>query len=266
MHHDFIDKYSFSDGPLHRLDPRAKVAALVLWIGAVNVIPAGKLYSTAGVGPSAMKLLALLLVLLCLLGGSRVPVPYILKRSLIVLPFAFFIAFFAIFFGAGPTELIGPIPIRPDGVRRFLAILAKSYLSVAGCLLLASTTRFADILWALDRMGVPRLLLMILSFLYRYLFLFADEAMRMLRGRNARSFGRRGLGITTAFRLVGVLLARTYARAERVYKAMCARGFAGRIRTLRAWHLHGTDWIAAIAFSLVVTAIAILDPSRWRPW
>jgi cobalt/nickel transport system permease protein len=66
-------------------------------------------------------------------------------------------------------------------------------------------------------------------FLSRYVSVVADELFRMKRSRDSRRAGRpswveelRSLGA-----LIGVLFIRSYERAERVYMAMCSRGFDG---------------------------------------
>ena len=59
-----------------------------------------------------------------------------------------------------------------------------------------------------------------------YLFVLADESERMRRARASRTFTRgrraRWQGLVT---LVAVLFVRASERAERIYAAMCARGW-----------------------------------------
>jgi cobalt/nickel transport system permease protein len=70
--------------------------------------------------------------------------------------------------------------------------------------------------------------------MYRYIFVVFDEFDRMRQARLARSFGRRRgwQEWVTSAQLLGMLLIRSLDRAERVYGAMCARGWDGRVRTL----------------------------------
>jgi cobalt/nickel transport system permease protein len=81
----------------------------------------------------------------------------------------------------------------------------------------------------MQNIGVPTVLTMGTCFLYRYVSLVADELSRMKRARDSRRAGNpswleelRSLGA-----LIGVLFIRSYERAERVYVAMCSRGFHG---------------------------------------
>jgi cobalt/nickel transport system permease protein len=101
-------------------------------------------------------------------------------------------------------------------------------------MLLTSTTKFTSLLKGLERLKVPKIFIMIISFMYRYLFLIVDELQRMERAKKSRTFGKAGRLriIKTLSNIAGVLFVRSYERAERVYLAMCSRGFDGEIRTL----------------------------------
>lgn len=81
---------------------------------------------------------------------------------------------------------------------------------------------------------MPKIFIMIMSFMYRYLFLLVDEVQRMQRAKESRSFGKAKHlhTLRTLSNIIGVLFIRSYERAERVYLAMCSRGFHGEIKTL----------------------------------
>jgi cobalt/nickel transport system permease protein len=113
---------------------------------------------------------------------------------------------------------------------------------------------------------LPRPLISIVSFMYRYLFVFADEALRLMRARAARSAvgtgGKSGGGLMWRGRvaggLVGNLALRAFERSERIYDAMVARGFQGEIKTLTSPPLTDTDrnvlvgWVTYLAMLLLV--------------
>jgi cobalt/nickel transport system permease protein len=68
----------------------------------------------------------------------------------------------------------------------------------------------------------------------RYLFLLRNEVATMRAARQARSFGR---GTTwnrwkVSAQLIGMLLIRGMRRADRVHRAMNARGYNGEVRLL----------------------------------
>lgn len=205
--------------------------------------------------------------------------PFRLARGAIVaLPFA--LAAFPLVFTI-QEQVIGRVALGPldlsvsaEGLRRFLTIAAGSWLSVQVALLLAFTTPFHHLVDALRELRVPRILIAIISFMYRYLAVLADEGSRMLRARDARSAGGGPGGAggggsirwraTVTGRMVGSLFLRAYERSERIYAAMQARGFEGEFRHLRARTLARTElaWLLAVLAVLVAwEVVAIL----WLP-
>jgi cobalt/nickel transport system permease protein len=112
-------------------------------------------------------------------------------------------------------------------------ILAQNSLAFLATLVLVNVTPFHKLLAALRRLGMPRVLVATLQFMYRYLHVLADELDRMLKARRSRTFRRAGRldwGLLTG--LIGVLFVRAFERGERVHAAMIARGWDGTIRTL----------------------------------
>ena len=76
MKHSFLDKYSDRDSAIHRLDPRAKLLATLAFIAAVVLTP-----SASWLAYSLYFAVAAVLILL-----SKVPLSYILRRSLVIIP------------------------------------------------------------------------------------------------------------------------------------------------------------------------------------
>ena len=202
--------------------------------------------------------------------------PFRLSRSgVIALPFA--IAAFPLIFTI-QAEIIATITLGPldltvsaEGIRRFLTILIGSWLSVQVALLLAFTTPFHDLVDGLRELRVPRIIIAIISFMYRYLAVLTDEGARMLRARDARSGavdGRSGGSIrwraTVTGRMVGSLFLRAYERSERIYAAMQARGFEGEFRHLRARALRRTE-LAWLVFLLTLFALYEVIAFLWLP-
>ena len=191
---------------------------------------------------------------------SDVPPGLLLRRGLVALPFrcgrghrAVHPAWRGAVDGAGPV--VGwQLTITDAGLVRFVTILLKSGVSVLMATLLAATTTFPDLLRAMRGIGIPKVLVGTIAFMYRYIFVLADEVLTMLRAREARSaVGPAGqkAGGTVFWRarivggMVGSLFVRSLARSERVYQAMASRGYAGELRWLgkpqmrRAGHRSG---------------------------
>ncbi len=250
MHHWFIDRFSRGTSFVHRLDPRGKVLFFLPLVVLVNLTP-------IGLGPIFVGYLALLVVIAL---AARVPLGYLAKRLLLVLPFVLVIILFIPFLTPGEAvwrPSLGGLEfsVTREGLRTATNVLAKAMLCALALFLLASTTRFDHLLRALEALWVPRIILLILSFLYRYLFILIEQAQQMKRARDARSVHPRRLQLRAAGGIAGVLFLRTYERAERVYEAMLARGFDGEIRTLRPLRFELMDLLMLVAGWAAVVAL-----------
>ena len=144
----------------------------------------------------------------------------------------------------------------------FATILLKSWLSVQFALLLAFTTPFHELVDALRELRLPRVMVAIISFMYRYLGVLGDEATRMNRARQARSAvpaGARAGGSVTwrasvTGHMVGSLFLRSYERSERIYAAMQARGFDSDFRHMSMRRLQPGEVAVFVAFVVSVAA------------
>jgi len=195
---------------------------------------------------------------------ARVPFSHVLKRSLVIIPFVVLIAIFIPFFKKG--EVAGGynlglirLTITYSGLWVLWNILIKSWLSVLSIITLSSTTKFPDLLKGLEQLKMPKVMVMLLSFMYRYLFVLVDEVERYRRARDSRFFGGQYLQqIRVLGNIIGVLFIRTYERGERVYTAMVSRGFDGKIKTLTRSKI--TKWDVAFLFSFItyLTVVKVL--------
>ena len=197
-----LSPYQHGDSAVHRLPAGAKLAVAVGGILFVVLLPrtAWLAYGTVALGLIACALLA------------RTDVRRMLVRLLLLEPFVLGIALLAL--------------LRPGGGLLFLSVLTKSTLCLAWMVLLTATTRLADLLAVLWRIGVPPLLVTTVALMYRYLFVLVEETERMQRARRSRTFvsGRSSTWRGSA-QVAGQLFVRASERAERVYLAMCARGW-----------------------------------------
>ncbi len=209
MHQLVVDRWSRGASPLHARDARSKLGALLAFLAAVSTTPPA--------AQLAFGAYAALLVLALL--AARLPVAGILRRAALVLPFS--LSFAAITWWSGD-------PLRA------MALAEKSFLSGWAALLLIATTPLARIGRALEWLRVPRVLILVVQFLYRYLFVLSEEARHM----RLAALCRRGLGRSRRSRFqaaagaLGVLFARSWQRADGVHRAMLARGFSGRFPLL----------------------------------
>lgn len=262
MHADLFDRYHAAESPLHHLDPRVKVTLTVLFIAGNALLP-----------DAAWLAFALAWLLLLFANDrARLGLFFTLRRSFLALPFA--LAAVSVIFSPLGNPLFSfalsglRLTVTDLGVLRFLSIVVRSWLSVQMAILLVTVTPFPDILHALEHLRVPRLLTTIVAFLYRYLFVLADEVFRLLRARQARSAGAEGRkqGRSLLWRaqvtgnMAGQLFVRSYERSDRIYNAMIARGYAGKMLTLNSHTMRPRDWRW---FSLALLALAFIQLTGW---
>jgi cobalt/nickel transport system permease protein len=238
LHHVVLERWSRGASPLHRLDPRAKIAALFVLLVVLTTTRRGLALEAAG----------LFVLLLLVLKAARLPVLSALARAAVVLPFA--AAFAVISWLAG------------DPTRGF-TLLTKTYLSAIAVLVLVSTTPLPLLLRGVEKTGVPRFLVTVAQFLYRYLFVISEEAQHMAKAAASRGVSLRRIGgsaarFQAAAGALAVLFAKSYGRAEQVHRAMLARGFQGHIEPLEHTHFGWKDvaFIAAATLACILVRVA----------
>ncbi len=236
----YMDTLSAGDSLLHRLDPRAKLITTLMFI--VAVVSFDK-YSLAAMTPFFIYPIVLIS-----LGG--LPVGYLLKKILMVSPFAILVGIFNPLMDREILIQIGSIGISGGWVS-FISIIFRFILTVTAALILVSLTGFNAVCDSLMKFGVPRPFVIQLLFFYRYMFVLADEAERMVRARSLRAFNSGAVGFRTFISLAGHLLLRTLDRAERIYRAMCCRGFDGHIRIIRPMKISYQEILFTFGWTLL---------------
>jgi cobalt/nickel transport system permease protein len=242
MHLNTFDHYQQSSTWVHNLDPRVKVLVAILFIVSTTLLPDGAW---------AAYLLSWLLVMAIGLAAHIRPW-FLIKRSLLVLPFIF-AAVTVAFTLPGTVVWQGPwgLTVSDAGLVRFLSIFCRAWISVQMAVLLTATTRFPDLLHALRHLRIPAIFVSILAFMYRYLFVLADEVARLMRARAARSAQLPGQPAgrsvwwraAVAGQMVGQLLVRSMERSDRVFQAMLARGYQGELLTMNPHVMVSFDWL-----------------------
>ncbi|NOY99398.1 MAG: cobalt ECF transporter T component CbiQ [Chloroflexi bacterium] len=260
MHDNVFDRYREGGSLLHRLSPIVKVVFTVVFIFSNAILPDG-------------AWLAFGLAWLLLLAGSQISglgIGFTAKRSFIALPFAL-AAVTAIFSLPGRTLAEWDfgrwhLVATDAGMLRFVSIMVRSWLSVQGAMLLIATTRFPDLIHAFEHLRMPRLLVTIIAFLYRYMFVLTDEVLRLMRSRQSRAAslpGRKAGGpiiwrARVAGNMVGQLFLRSYERSDRIYNAMLARGYEGQMRTLNRHEMAAQDWLFAALAAAALLSVQLV--------
>jgi cobalt/nickel transport system permease protein len=244
MHHLHIDRYAGIQSPVHAIDPRVKLTAAVLFVLVVVLTPEHWFVSY----------LCYSTILAIMIAVSRIPAGYILKRSLLVLPFAAAVSLFVPFTTPGRTLEAVPLfnnifTITAEGLERFAALNLKALISFVTTFLLVATTRFGDLMWGASKIGAPAKLVLVISFMYRYLFILLDKAAHMMLARDLRSPRHSGAArLAASGNIVGALFVRSYVHATALYDAMLLRGYSGKPSRAADLHLQVPDILAGMGF------------------
>lgn len=236
--------YAHNRSIIHQMDARVKVIFTLAFVLFLSLTP-------FSAWPAYILFLAFILSVALF---SHLGIGFVLKRALLALPFV--LAAVPIIFTGPPPHVALPVfqglqvTYSPEGVGRFSSIALKSWISVQAAILLAATTRFPDLLIALQQLRVPKLFVAIIGLMWRYLFVISEEVTRMLRARVSRSATMPGShhgGGTVFWRarvtggMAGSLFLRSLERSDRVYAAMLSRGYTGKLPTSDTQPLSNSD-------------------------
>ena len=242
-----MDRLGRLDSPMHRLDARIKAVVTLAFIGVVVSFPRYEV--------SALTPFLLYPVVLASAGG--IPTRAIVRKLLVAAPFALIIGIFNPLLDREPMAQLGTLFISGGWVS-FTSIMMRFVLTVGAALALVACTGMYRLAAGLERLGVPRVFVVQLLVLYRYLSVLTDQGSKMVLAVELRS-----AGAPTRLRaygsLLGHLLLRTMDRAARIHRAMVARGFDGEILTLRERALCRAD-LAFAGTCLLLFAVA----RRWN--
>ncbi|HEW81501.1 MAG TPA: cobalt ECF transporter T component CbiQ, partial [Nitrospirae bacterium] len=238
-----LDTLSYRHTFVHDLNPVIKLIVTLVFILLVVSFPK---YEIQGIVPFFMFPLFMII-------AGEIPAGVIFKKLLVVSPFVLFIGIFNPMLDKEIIYRVFGVPVS-GGWISYGSLIIRFILTVSSALLLIATTSFPGICLALEKLRVPKIFIVQLLFLYRYTFVLAEEVMKIIKARNMRSFGKKGKDIKSFISITGVLLVRSIERSERIYQAICSRGFDGQIRLLKDFRLRGTD----ILFALVTISIFII--------
>ncbi len=210
-----MESLSLLDTGIHRLHPVTKlITTIAFLIAALS-------FERHAVG----RLLPLFLYPLVIAALADLPWKPFLKRLLAVEPLIVGIGILNPLFDPVPIS-IGDITLA-RGWLTFLSIVLKTSLAVLAALQLIACTGMERMLSGMHLLGMPRVLVMQISLTYRYITVLAEETGRLLTAYTLRSSGKRGVRAAAWGSLAGMLLLRSFDRAQRVHQAMRLRGYSG---------------------------------------
>ena len=254
----FSDDYAARSAFLQGLDPRCKLAAILMLLLAVMF--SKNIYFLAGI-----YALCLLLAV-----SSSIRLGFFLKRTWVFIPlFSLFIAVPAIFEVFTPGQAVArfhhfglSLVVTRQGLIGAGFFFIRVLTSVSLCVLLVLTTRHYALLKALRFFKIPQVFVMTAGMCYRYIYLFIEiieNTYLAIKSRVGTVPSAKKGQMVVAWN-IGGLWQRSYALHNQVYSAMVSRGYTGEPRDMNEFRAAGKDWFWLGA------AFLILSLSLWQTY
>ena len=234
-----LDEIAEKRTVIHDLNPLSKVLTTLIYL--IVIISFDK-YQISG-------LLSFIFYPIIIIALADIPYMLLLKRVLIGLPFIIGVGIFNPFLD---RDILVNLPWfqLSGGWISFLSLMLKGGLTIIAALMLIATTGMTRVAVALQMMRVPRIFIMQLLFTYRYIFVLIEEAGRIMRGYSLRSVNKNGIRSVDWGSVIGQLLLRTLERAQRIYEAMCCRGFTGEFMVTNIKKVEVKDVLYFVGWSV----------------
>lgn len=224
-----IGQYYSADSPIHRLDPRVKLAATIAFMVSCFFV-----HSAAGLAIAGLAVGA------CV-AAAKVPGGRLLSQIKPIALFLFITSFINLFFVQTGQELVslGPVRIFSGGIEAAVLYTVRFFLLlVAGSLLMLTTTPTAltdgaaKLLSPLEHVGVPvNQGALVLSIALRFVPTLAQEADNIVAAQTARGADLENKNALAYARacvpLVVPLFASALRHADNLGRALDARCYTG---------------------------------------
>jgi cobalt/nickel transport system permease protein len=247
-----LEELANGDSFVRHLDPRVKIVVVFLYSVVVAM---------------ASRFQVLLWALTLSIGVvilARVPLTQLFKRLLPVNLLVVFLWLFLPFTFAGePLFSMGTLIVTREGVLYATAISIKSNAMMLLLIALAASTPIFTLGHAMHEIGIPKRLVHLFFFTYRYIHVMQREYHRMVSSIKIRGFTPANNLHTykTVAYMVGMLLVKSLDRAQRVHNAMLCRGFRGNLYSLSTFSIKGRDIVSLV---LMLTAIVLMGVLEWK--
>lgn len=261
-----LGRYIPMDSPIHKMDPRAKIGAMLLMLVAI-FFPAG------WIGYAVLFAACTVLIL-----SAKLSFRYVwksLKPMLVMMCFLLIINILVVKTGTVLFS-IGSFAVYSDAVLQTAYIVVRLLLMIMVTTTLTATTKpldmtlgIEDLLQPFGKIGVPyHEIAMLISIALRFIPDLIDETNRILKAQESRGVdmqeGKLKEKIMAILSLIVPLFVSAFQRAEDLANAMEARGYApGELRTrYKVLKMRGTDWLllgfaAGLLVLMIVFAYAL---------
>ena len=253
-----LGQYYQKDSVIHRLDPRVKIIAVIVYIIMLFMIK-----DFIGYGITAVFVIGVIAV-------SGVPFRFILrgmKPIAVILAITFIINLFM--YPGTILVSLGPLDITRQGVRQAFFMAFRLMMLIFGTSLLTYTTKpmqltdgFESLLSPLSRFGFPaHEIAIMMSIALRFIPMLIQEADKIMKAQQARGADFESGNLVQRMKSLIPLLIPLFIGAFRIaqelamaMEARCYRGGIGRTR-LHVMKLSGRDAGAGIVLAFFSAAI-----------
>jgi len=253
----FIDRYAFSS-KLKASDPLQKVVFALLTLSVCLWA------DNAAISALVVFIMGGIIVFK---GGT--PFRFFVKLMLVPMSFLLLGVFAIAVNISGSSEgLPAAAPVAgiwvgfsPAGLKDAGRLFLKALGCVSCLYFLALSTPIADLLAALKKLRLPKLLTELMGLVYRFVFILTETAASIHHAQNCRlgyssfSAAYRSLGS-----LASTLFIRSFKRSNELYTALEARGYEGELNVLEEKKYSGkwSGYIIAAAVNALLILLAVI--------
>ncbi len=242
--------YRHGASPVHGVAAQVKIVAAFGLVFSIALTPRTAIWAFFVYAVAVAALIAI----------ARLPLAYIARRSIVLIPFVLVALLFPLF-GSGDRVDVFGVPLSEQGLWDLWNVLVKAGLGFLIAVVLGATTEIADLLRGLDALHMPRIVTSIIGFAVRYIDIVGADFARMRVAISSRGYRGRSVAAWGIYaRSVGTVFVRTYERGERVYLAMLSRMYRGTMPVASAVVVPAAQWAAAAL--IVGGAASVMVASR----
>jgi len=253
--HNLLDDYALDNG-LRDASPHLK-----LFLGLASMI-----ICVSSSSPLAPLFVALTMSLVTVL-LAKIPGRIYSRLLLVPLSFALLSAAVVAFMHGGGTPLIQlpllglDLAVREEGAELALLLLARTFGGMCSLYFIALTTPMIEIFATLRSLCIPSSIIELSMMIYRYIFVFLDQAARIHSAQVMRLGDARARSAINSFAmLASVLFLRSWEQGERLVLAMDCRCYDGKLEMMeQAAKATGRQMLAAAAYLALASTIAVLS-------
>jgi cobalt/nickel transport system permease protein len=252
--HDLLDDYAQSNA-LRDTNPRLK---LLLGLGAI-------LLCVSSVTPIAPLFIAVTMSLITV-RLAKIPWRFYSTLLLIPLSFALLSAIVVAFMTSTGDQLFAinvfglNLGISVDGANLALLLIARTFGGMCSLYFIALTTPMIEIFSELKSLRVPEAVIDLSMMIYRYIFVFLDQAT-VIHNAQVMRLGDAGIknSLNSFAMLSSVLFLRAWEQGERLIIAMDARCYNGKLDIMeQSGRVDPKAIFAVLVYMAMIAAIVVL--------